>query len=415
MQPRRKRSPKEQRRSAQQRRGPITLHGDEEAAAALGAAWEAADGEGRHLTHGIHAWPARLHPGTARTLIEAFSVPGDTVLDPFCGGGTVVLEAAVAGRNGLGSDLNPLAVAIARMRTEPLPDRSRDELEARARLAAERASQEQLTRLSGPGADVLYAAIDAHVLGELRGLVAAIRRETDVPTRRALELALSAIVVKVSKRRSETEHHHVPREIGKGRAKELFIAKAYELARAHAELAHELHGKTAVYRADARNFPLAEATVDLVTTSPPYVGTYDYAAVQELRAALFQVPLTRTIDAEIGARRLAFRDPDTALDRFHDDLANVLAEMRRVLRSSGCAVIVVGDSFARERHIDALAVVDDLAGRVGLQIVAAATQERAVQFRPVKDRVRRHGEHLVLLAPTTGSRAGHSRGRGKES
>ncbi|MBL8769038.1 MAG: hypothetical protein JNL94_16825, partial [Planctomycetes bacterium] len=187
-------------------------------------------------------------------------------------------------------------------------------------------------------------------------------------------------------------------EVGKGRAKELFIAKAREIARAHAELADALAGKTAIYRADARQFPLADATVDLVTTSPPYVGTYDYAAVQELRAALFQVPLTRTIDAEIGARRLAFRDPDAALDRFHDDLGNVLVEVRRVLRSSGCAVIVVGDSFARERHIDALEVIDDLASRVGLHVVAAATQERAVHFRPMKERVRRHGEHLVLLA-----------------
>lgn len=398
MQPRRNNSSKEQRRSAQQRRGPITVHGDPDAAEALGNAWLAADGEGRHLTHGFHAWPARLHPGTAHTLIDAFSKPGDTVLDPFCGGGTVVVEAAVSGRNALGSDLNPLAVAIARMRSEPLPERSRNDLEARARLAAERAAQEQLPRLSGAGADVLYAAIDAHVLGELRGLAAAIGRETDVPTRRALELALSAIVVKVSKRRSETEHHHVPRDVGKGRAKELFIAKAYELARAHDELARELRAKTAVYRADARQFPLADSTVDLVVTSPPYVGTYDYAAVQELRAALFQVPLTATIGAEIGARRLAFRDPDGALERFHDDLANVLAEIRRVLRSSGAAVIVVGDSFARERHVDALEVVDDLAGRVGLHIVAAATQERVVQFRPMKERVRRHGEHLVLLA-----------------
>lgn len=398
MHSRNRRTSKEQRRSAQQRRGPITLHGDPDAAAALGGAWRAAEGEGRHLTHVIHAWPARLHPGTAAALIDAFSVPGDTVLDPFCGGGTVVLEAAIAGRNGLGSDLNPLACAIARLRTEPLPERSRDDLEARARLAAERAAQEQLSRLSGAGADVLYAAIDAHVLGELRGLVAAIRKEHDEPTRRALELALSAIVVKVSKRRSETEHHHVPREVGKGRAKELFIAKAREIARAHAELADALAGKTAIYRADARQFPLADATVDLVTTSPPYVGTYDYAAVQELRAALFQVPLTRTIDAEIGARRLAFRDPDAALDRFHDDLGNVLVEVRRVLRSSGCAVIVVGDSFARERHIDALEVIDDLASRVGLHVVAAATQERAVHFRPMKERVRRHGEHLVLLA-----------------
>ena len=92
----------------------------------------------------------------------------------------------------------------------------------------------------------------------------------------------------------------------KGRVKELFIAKAYELARAHDELARELRAKTAVYRADARQFPLADSTVDLVVTSPPYVGTYDYAAVQELRAALFPHPdgLRKRAKARILTKRL---------------------------------------------------------------------------------------------------------------
>src|SRR5690606_27533155 len=43
--------------------------------------------------HGFHSYPARLHPLTAARLIEGLSEKGQRVLDPFCGSGTVLVEA----------------------------------------------------------------------------------------------------------------------------------------------------------------------------------------------------------------------------------------------------------------------------------------------------------------------------------
>ena len=39
--------------------------------------------------------------------------------DPFLGGGTVIVEALRAGRLGIGSDISPLALFVARGRTAP--------------------------------------------------------------------------------------------------------------------------------------------------------------------------------------------------------------------------------------------------------------------------------------------------------
>ena len=50
--------------------------------------------------------------------IAAGSREGDTVLDPFCGSGTVGVVCARAGRNFIGIDLNPEYVEIARRRIE---------------------------------------------------------------------------------------------------------------------------------------------------------------------------------------------------------------------------------------------------------------------------------------------------------
>ena len=71
------------------------------------------------LTHGFHAYPARMHPAIARTLLGELSVgPGSRVLDPFCGSGTVAIEAMIAGWRAHGSDLDPLALRLARVKTE---------------------------------------------------------------------------------------------------------------------------------------------------------------------------------------------------------------------------------------------------------------------------------------------------------
>jgi hypothetical protein len=53
-------------------------------------------------------------PSLARYLIAAFSAPGEFVLDPFCGKGTALLEAAAMGRRAIGGDIAPDAVVVAR-------------------------------------------------------------------------------------------------------------------------------------------------------------------------------------------------------------------------------------------------------------------------------------------------------------
>src|SRR5258706_5182891 len=68
------------------------------------------------LTHPFHSYPARLHPATARLLVElvARGAGEAPIVDPFCGSGTSLVEAPPAGLRAIGVDLNPLAVLVAR-------------------------------------------------------------------------------------------------------------------------------------------------------------------------------------------------------------------------------------------------------------------------------------------------------------
>jgi len=74
------------------------------------------------LTHNFYRYPARFSPAFARAVMLAFSQPGETVFDPFMGGGTTLVEAAVLGRRAVGTDINPLAAFVTRAKTTSLSD-----------------------------------------------------------------------------------------------------------------------------------------------------------------------------------------------------------------------------------------------------------------------------------------------------
>lgn len=69
------------------------------------------------LTHSFYRYPARFGECFVREAVLNFSKPGATVLDPFCGGGTTLVEALAAGRVALGSDMSELALFVANVKT----------------------------------------------------------------------------------------------------------------------------------------------------------------------------------------------------------------------------------------------------------------------------------------------------------
>ncbi|MGR3513831.1 MAG: DNA methyltransferase [Paracoccaceae bacterium] len=75
------------------------------------------------LTHEFYRYPARFSPTFVRGAIEAFTKPGDWVVDPFAGGGTTLVEAMAMGRNALGIDISSLSSFLCEAKTQILEDR----------------------------------------------------------------------------------------------------------------------------------------------------------------------------------------------------------------------------------------------------------------------------------------------------
>lgn len=74
--------------------------------------------------HNLHAFPAKYPPALPRLFIQHLTQPGEVVLDPMVGSGTTVLEATRMERHGIGSDIDPLALLLSQVKTDP-PDPAR--------------------------------------------------------------------------------------------------------------------------------------------------------------------------------------------------------------------------------------------------------------------------------------------------
>lgn len=387
------------KRSLTSRGGAIRTRGNEELAGELGRALEQAGVEEPNtLTHGFHTWPARMHPAIARHCIELMSSEGERILDPFCGGGTVVLEAMVAGRRPMGIDLNPLALRVAATRCELRDAKSRERfvglLDAIAAASEEKVRARVDSRAPVPRQHVRF--YQGHILKEMAGLHATIAEVADERDRASLEMVFSALVVKFSYKRSETAGHTEKQRLRKGLVTEFFHRKGNELVRGWESL-YEVtpRGTRAplLLEGDARllhtvmekgEFP------DLIVTSPPYGGTYDYADQHVLRYPWLGMSKNRFERREMGARR--DMGGEDAQQLWDEQVGEVLKGFSQRLRPGGYAVMLVGDAQLGDVRVEADEHLADIGARHGFTPLAAASQAR-----PDWSGRRSRREHLVVL------------------
>lgn len=78
-----------------------------------------------NFTHFLHSYPGKIFAYIPTFILSIPDIcpPGGTVLDPFCGSGTVLLESIINPfykRNAFGIEINPLGRLIAKVKTTPL-------------------------------------------------------------------------------------------------------------------------------------------------------------------------------------------------------------------------------------------------------------------------------------------------------
>jgi len=313
---------------------------------------------------GYHWYPARYVPQLAGILINYFSEPAQTVVDPFCGSGTTLTEAFKFGRKAVGVDLNPIGVLMTRAKLVPY-DKATFKEYADAVLDNARTC---LTEIHGlllhplhletlvPRYDENSSWYHPTTLAELASIWTALQRHASSQYHDVGATAFSAILRHCC---SQGNHWgwicdnvkprtYVYRDAIKAFTKKLddYCVCARELLEEAAELQDERLPVTElqVYQGDCADvlsrFP--DGTFDLVVTSPPYYNMTDYIKSQRLSLLWFGYDLGEIRNREIGARYK--RGRTDSLGQYVQRMRESFGEIARVLHCGRMCCIIVGES-----------------------------------------------------------------------
>ena len=356
----------------------VREHGDEKYAPILAKAL-AKTGKSDQATHNFHTYPAGMHPDCAKLIIEA--CPG-SVHDPFCGGGTVLVEAKRLGRTSSGTDISPIATLVANARCSgpamatPLRSAAR-KIAERAKLRVEVEVPEELQEWYQPHV--------AQELGRIRDEIP----KMDPEIQPLLRAVFSSILIKASYRKSDTSNHKQKHHRPPGTTAYLFHKKARELGRM-------LEAMPALPEPHIANGNACDTApphpVDLVLTSPPYPGVYDYLPLQQIRLSWLGLIPQTPFKLELGSRRnFRSKGRKAALTEWQNNTTQWIRTQATALNAGGAMVIVVGDGIIGGKLVDALYPTVEAMKSCGLSIVARASADR-----PDHARKAIRIEHLVM-------------------
>ena len=245
---------------------------------------------------------------------------------------------------------------------------------------------------------------EPHVLLEVDSLRAKIATLQNDSARPDLQLVLSAVLVKLSRKTGDTSAGVGIRRTRAGFAAKLFVEKANDLANRLAALGRLLPtpAPTATVLEDdaTRLEKLSPGPIGAIITSPPYAATYDYLAHHALRLRWLGLNADPLAHGEIGSRTAYPRlKPKDAGAAWAKELERFFRAASRVLPPGGPLVVMMADSAVGEVSIRAEEVVAEVGRACGLQPAARASQPRPHFHGPTakafRDRPRR--EHALLL------------------
>jgi len=363
-----------------------------------------------YASHDLHAFAAKFPPQLPRAFIRGLTDQGGVVLDPMMGSGTTVVEALLEGRRGIGLDIDPLALRLGRVKTMPLDiDGVRNVGNHVLKRATDLLSDGDTIEhfLNSRFDDPTKSFVDYWFLPdtqrELAALTLPIREIQDAAIRRFFELAFSAIIVTKSggvSRARDLAHSrpHLDKTKAPKNALSQFAVRLRKNLASIAQLRNDDVGANTL-AADARSMPLADCSVDLIITSPPYANAIDYMRAHKFSLVWFGdsvADLSKLRAEYIGSERigqtrygalppkpeniiqqLAERDNSKAaiLRKYYIEMQTVLAEMYRVLRHGATAIVVVGTSLMRDIDVQTHFCLADIADSLGFDVVRVVQRE----------------------------------------
>lgn len=275
------------------------------------------------LTHWIYPYKGKFHPQMIRALLNIIGMKrGETLLDPFVGSGTAVLEAQLMGINGIGIDISPLCALISKVKTESVDilDQIKEYKDYYLNKRGKKESSDEKIR-------------NFYKVAEMMAYSDTFRRG------RNFENSFRNDALKM-------------------------LASVEDYNEAQKKFNLKL-GKTKIIQGDARNIKLKDESVDGIITSPPYSIALNYVVNDSHSLTALGYDLNKIKEDFIGVR-------GTGLEKFRlydADMEKAYNEMYRVLKKGRYCVVVIGNVTFNGQEVDTTQSAMNYCEKIGFKTV----------------------------------------------
>lgn len=317
-----------------------------------------------HPLHSMCSYLGAFPAGLARSLLALLSDENDIVLDPFSGRGTTLLEARLMGRMPLASDLNPIALALTRAKNANVSldevlkriDQLEQKYDATLYVPEAQVQSDDILLIFHPRtlAQLCYlrrrlstrtSAIDEFLIGVVLGVMHGSERKDGSSAYASISMpntfSMSPDYVRkfVETKRLQRVDRNVFQML-RDKSTRLFREETYF---SHQGVVAQADAKVLASTPEFRDYV---GQVDLVLTSPPYLGIVNYAKQNWIRNWFLRA------DAESVSDAL---DDNLSLSAWIDFAEQSTLEIKRMLRPEGVAVFVIGDVARSSNSVISLA------------------------------------------------------------
>ncbi len=315
---------------------------------------------------------------------------GDTIFDPYCGGGTTLIKAKLDGYNAVGVDISPFSTFLTNALTKTYDT---DRLEK----AFEKISHKVNSEVDIPDVAILQKSFSDKTLQYIYSLRDSIN-SLSTPERDFFLFSLLRILDSVSKAKKSggflriTEQRKVPMEV----VKKMFIDSSEKLM-SDIKTFKYTDTFTKAVTGDARDYPyeVKDRKYDAILTSPPYPNRHDYTRIYELELLVGFIEdnealkrlryetLRSHVEAkekykakgyvrpallekkmkELNKREMNNSKVISTIEGYFEDMYLSFKEMTKVLKPGGHVGLVVSNV----RFAGIMVPVDELLGEIGEQ------------------------------------------------
>ncbi|TXE15365.1 site-specific DNA-methyltransferase [Psychroserpens burtonensis] len=314
--------------------------------------------------HSLCSYLGAFPPSLANYFIKYFTDENDLVFDPFSGRGTTILESRLLNRKSFGSDLNPIALALSKAKSYNLKpkdilnriDELQEDYDYALFLPEAQAQADEIHLIFHPRtlAELCYLRvmllesenkIDQFLIGAVLGIMHGGERKDGSSGYLSISMPNTFSMAPDYVRRfvQTKELNRVYRNVFDNLRDKVRRVFKKHISPKKASFILECDAKEISKSKELKKY---HGKVDLLLTSPPYLGIVNYAKQNWIRSWFLE-----SDPIEISERL----DDDLNINEWVKFSKTTVTEFKKMLKPNGTAVFVIGDVAKSTNNVIPLA------------------------------------------------------------